>query len=99
MKLSQAIEEMLVDGHYGKPSGQYMCIVLSDRGDPYAAFVDDIERMVNTINPNGYIGQPLICALHDRGVINMNGMSCQEMQDYTTQFYCWWVFDLKRKGL
>lgn len=96
MKLSQAIEHMLVTGRYSRQN-EYMCHVLSNDG--LDQFKSDVEDMVLSIRPQSYRGVPLICALHESRFINMNEMTWQAMFDYTKQLYCWWVFDLKRKGL
>lgn len=96
MKLSEVIENMIVTGNYGAQN-EYMCNVLKEHG--YRDFVDDVHDMVAIIHPRGVRGIPLICALHETFIINMNKMSCREMANYTKQLYCWWVFDLKRKGL
>ena len=96
MKLSEAIEQMLVTGCYSLVD-QYMCHVLSNNN--LGRFKSDVEDMVMTIRPQNYRGSPLVCALHESHFINMNEMTWDEMFSYTTQLYCWWVFDLKRKGL
>lgn len=96
MKLSQAIEKMLVSGAYNI-ADQYMCIVL--RHNDLLRFEDDVQDMVNAIYPASNRGTPLVCALHEAGVINMDNMSWHAQFEFTQQLYCWWVFDLKRKGL
>lgn len=96
MKLSEAIEQMLVTPGCYSPQNEYMCHVLS--ANNLGRFKSDVEDMVLTIHQS-YRGVPLVCALHESRIINMNNMGWREMFDYTTQLYVWWVFDLKRKGL
>lgn len=98
MKLSAAIELMLVSGKYNIQD-EFMCLVLQDYD--HGEHVDAVQDMVCTINPDGRRGYPLICALHDSAKceFHLDDVSAQEEFDYTKQFYCWWVFDLKRKGL
>ena len=97
MKLSGAIEECLLSGKYNV-NNEFMCIALSDAG--YKKFTADVTEMVNSIHPNsGDI--PLSCALHAKKLLNLNDGSWSKMRThlYCKQLYCWWVFDLKRKGL
>lgn len=98
MKLSAAIELMLVSGKYNIQD-EFMCWVLQNYG--HGEHVDAVQDMVCTINPDGRRGYPLFCALHDSAkcTFSLNGVSTHAAFDYTKQFYCWWVFDLKRKGL
>lgn len=97
MKISEAIEECLRSGDYNV-NNEFMCIVLANAG--HKRFVADVTEMVNSIHPNsGDI--PLSCALHERKLLNLNDGSWDDMRThlYCKQLYCWWVFDLKRKGL
>ena len=98
MKLSAAIELMLVSGKYNIQD-EFMCLVL--RNYDLGEHVDAVQDMVHSINPNGRRGYPLTCALHDSAKceFSLDDVSANETFDYTKQFYCWWVFDLKRKGL
>lgn len=93
MKLSQAIERALVKGYY-TPGNPYMCNAMCAMG--YWNLEHDIAAMVDTINPDNYT---LIGALRNIYPDKFNAMSCAEEFAYTSQLYCWWVFDLKRKGL
>lgn len=99
MKLSAAIEAQLLSGAYNVCSS-FMCILL-DRDPQTVEHTPAVTAMVNTIHPNsGDI--PLVCALHAHGIMNINyggGWDTQRQFNYTQQLYCWWVFDLKRKGL
>lgn len=97
MKLSEAIEQMIVTRKYCLYDHEYMCNSLSH--NDLGGFVDAVHDMVCTIKPGIGRGTPLICALHAAGIINVNNMTDPEMFSYTLQVYCWWVFDLKRKGL
>lgn len=98
MKLSEAIEQMLVTKVYSLHM-PYMCIVLGYE-DNTSLHIKSVVEMVNGIYHNtGDI--PLVCALHYRNLMNINDGSWSDARqfDYTQQLYCWWVFDLKRKGL
>lgn len=98
MKLSAAIEQAIVSGTYSVHN-EFMCIALADLG--YKHLAADVTEMVSTIHPNtGDI--PLSCALHARGLVDLDlgaGWSHVTIHEYCKQLYCWWVFDLKRKGL
>lgn len=96
MKLSQAIEQMLVTRRYGNQC-EFMCCVLDHAN--LSEFVNDVQDMVASIYDSGKPTWPLACALHDAGIIDTNNQTWSETLAYTTQLYCWWVFDLKRKGL
>lgn len=100
MKLSAAIELMLVSGNYNKHM-EFMCLVLRDYG--HGEHVDAVQDMVHSIYPEGRTGYPLVCALNDSPKCTFNfddyPVGRTGEFEYTKQFYCWWVFDLKRKGL
>lgn len=96
MKLSTCIERILVNGVYSVED-EFMCNIL-DR-DGLTEFKRDVQDMVAKISPSSKRGTPLVCALHDVGIIDMNDMSSRKEFEYTQQLYVWWVFDLKRKGL
>lgn len=96
MKLSQVIEHMVVSGKYGQQN-EYMCNALKE--NDLREHVDAVQDMVNDIHPPSYHGTPLVCALHEAKIINMNTLSWHDQRAFTAQLYCWWVFDLKRKGL
>lgn len=100
MKLSAAIELMIVSGNYSVHN-EFMCLVLRDCG--HGDHVEAVQDMVYEINPAGRRGYPLICALHDNAECSFDlddvGVGHKEEFEYTKQLYCWWVFDLKRKGL
>ena len=97
MKLSEAIELTITSGTYNQ-CNEFMCIALGNK--KLHQFIPDVEEMVNSIHPNTG-GIPLSCALHAKHYINLNDGSWKHAQifAYTQQLYCWWVFDLKRKGL
>lgn len=97
MKLSEAIEQTIVSGTYNQ-CNEFMCIALGNMN--LHQFIPDVQELVYSILPNtGDI--PLSCALHSMHYININDGSMSHAQQfaYTQQLYCWWVFDLKRKGL
>lgn len=96
MKLSAAIEEMLVSRKYGA-SCEFMCCALDNAG--LDQFVNAVQDMVATIYAGKSRTWPLACALHDARIVNTNLQTWAETLAYTKQLYCWWVFDLKRKGL
>lgn len=96
MKLSEAIEQAIVSGTYNQCC-EYMCVTLRKMNMEH--HVQAVQQMVNNINPRAYDDQPLICALHDAGILDMGIMTQAEQFTYNQQLYCWWVFDLKRKGL
>lgn len=97
MKLSAAIEEAITSGTYNQ-CNEFMCIVLGQMNQ--RQHIDAVEEMVCSIHFNTG-GIPLSCALHSARYINLNDGSWSSAQifKYTQQLYCWWVFDLKRKGL
>lgn len=97
-KLSQALEQALVSGQY-KKSSCYMCVALRRMGQEH--HVGAVHDMVFSIHKDetAYRDLPLLCALHDVKLVNVNDKDHAAHDAYTTQLYCWWVFDLKRKGL
>lgn len=97
MKLSAAIELAITSGVYNQ-CNEFMCIALSNMD--LKEHIPAVTALVSSIHYNK-VDIPLVCALHSKGYINTNygGMSRQEQFAYTKQLYCWWVFDLKRKGL
>lgn len=96
MKLSQAIEAMLIGGFYN-PSAEFMCHVLQRAG--HEEHVEAVQDMVHVVWPSSRRGYPLSCAVHDAEVYTYDDHSNLEMFLFCQQLYCWWVFDLKRKGL
>ena len=93
MKLSAAIEQALVTGTYGSSEhGYYMCLALAS----WPEHVAEVQKLVNTLHIDTYDGIPLACALYKAGYLDEN---LKGSEQYTTQFYIWWVYDLKRKGL
>lgn len=96
MKLSEAIEKMLVTGKYGS-NCEFMCCALDTAG--LEEFINAVQDMVATIKVGCKRSYPLACALHDAHIIDTNIQTWNETLKYTKQLYCWWVFDLKRKGL
>jgi hypothetical protein len=93
VKLSEAIERALVKGVYDA-SNPYMCNAMYSMG--YPNFEADIAEMLDTISPDNYT---LIGALGDVYPDTFGNMNYLKKFAYTSQLYCWWVFDLKRKGL
>lgn len=96
MKLSTAIEHCIVSGVYN-PSEEFMCHALKNEG--LAKHVKAVHDMVQTIKPGCRSGYPLSCAVHDQNIFTFDGHTNLEMFRFTKQLYCWWVYDLKRKGL
>lgn len=96
MKLSAAIELAITSGEYN-PCCEYMCVTLKKMKMEH--HVEAVQQMVHSIYPRGYGDQPLICALHDAKVLDMETMTNLQQFIHNQQLYCWWVFDLKRKGL
>ena len=110
VKLSAAIEMALTTQEcdpLGRPlaygdsnmGNEFMCLVLPALN--LGHFVTDVEDMVFSICSRHGRGSPLSCALHYEKLLNLNdgSWSQEQVMAYTTQLYCWWVFDLKRKGL
>lgn len=97
MKLSAAIEKMLVTGVYKYLEDEYMCCVLNRHN--LEEHVSAVQDMVQTIKPNVCRNYPLACALHDADIYSLHVHTNREMFEFCKQLYCWWVFDLKRKGL
>lgn len=97
-KLSQAIEAAIVSNAYAH-SSHFMCIAL--RRINQGHHVNAVHDMVSTIHKSSstYRDLPLLCALDNAGIFDVEDTTTKEQSDYTTQLYCWWVFDLKRKGL
>lgn len=96
MKLSEIIENIIVSGVYNIDD-EFMCNILDRDGLTEAKL--KVQDMVQSISPASMRGAPLACALHKVGIIDIENMSYDETFTYTKQLYCWWVFDLKRKGL
>lgn len=97
IKLSEAIEYCLTSEAYRR-SNHYMCIALKRIGA--RQHIESVQRMVASLRGwTTYSDEPLLVALDVLGVIKLRKMAHTERQAYTTQFYCWYVFDLKRKGL
>jgi hypothetical protein len=96
MKLSAAIEQALVSGTYNQ-CNEFMCCVLNDMD--LDNHIPAVQAMVATIAPKPYPGMPLCNALHEAKIIDVNRDCYTATFAYTKQLYCWWVFDLKRKGM
>lgn len=96
MKLSKVIEIAIRTEAYNLRE-EYMCLALDHMSQN--EHIISVQALVRSIRPDAPISYPLVCALHDKGIINMSNMTFVEMFMYTKQLYCWWVFDLKRKGL
>lgn len=92
MKLSEAIEHALKKRVYDQ-FNPYMCNAMESLDHTY--HVPAIEEMVESIAPDNYT---LWGALNDTRP-EFIGMSQADQFAFTSQLYCWWVFDLKRKGL
>lgn len=90
MKLSEAIEKCLLAGYY-EDAGYYMCHALENNG--MKDHVRAVGKMVKSICPYSV---SLAGALGHAEIIDTRLI---DVNEYTTEFYCWWVFDLKRKGL
>lgn len=109
MKLSEAIEQALTTeecnefGHcvvYGGPTlgSEFLCLVFMDLG--LGKFETDVMDMLHSLYPVGERGKLTLSSTLDKlGLVNLDTWSYARIMAYTTQFYCWWVFDLKRKGL
>jgi hypothetical protein len=89
MKLSEAIELAITSGRYPKKS-QYMCFILEDLEQK--EHKASVQEMVHKINPY-YI--TLRGALLSTQQVTVD----MDITKYMLDLYCWWVFDLKRKGL
>ncbi len=96
MKLSAAIEQAIVSGTYSM-NNEFMCHIMQRMGRNDLKL--QVEDMVQSLIPGDYRGRPLACALHDLKLININQVGLETYFPYLKQFYCWWIFDLKRKGL
>lgn len=99
MKLSAAIEQAITSGAYNIHN-EFMCCVLNSKYQRLN--VSALQDMVAVVaERKGMRGQPLVCALHANPncAFDMDTMSRAAMFKYTKQLYCWYVFDLKRKGL
>lgn len=98
MKLSQAIENAIRTGKYNLYN-EFMCHVLKDNYS--VELMEELQRMLNIIFP-GIRTRPLITTLHK---IEENKPGFDSVLFWATSFertkewYCWFVFDLKRKGL
>lgn len=92
MKLSEAIERALLKKYYSFDNA-FMCNALYTMG--YWRHLEAIEAMLDTISLDN---NTLIGALVDVYPSFLE-KSREEKFAYTSQLYCWWVFDLKRKGL
>ena len=100
MKLSQAIEEALITGKYSTRD-KFMCSVLAQEYSDKLR--DQLQDLLNVIFP-GIGKRPLVKALFNRE----GGWEMSD-EDYnvfwensfkrTQEWYVWFVFDLKRKGL
>lgn len=100
MKLSAAIEQAIVTGVYSLQS-PYMCHAMEGIGQHH--LVPFVQALVYSINPiENLPSQPLICALMDSPECTFDfdsGPDRKSLFAYSKECYCWWVFDLKRKGL
>lgn len=96
MKLSAAIEMALTERRY-HPANPYMCNAMYSMG--HSQHEASIQEMVDSIamDKNGD-GLTLSQALKQVDKSKMS-WTLDDMFEYTKQLYCWWVFDLKRKGL
>lgn len=100
MKLSKAIEEALITGKYSTRN-EFMCSVLAQEYSDKLR--DQLQDLLNVIFP-GIGKRPLVNALFDReGGWEMNVEDSQIFWENsfkrTSEWYVWFVFDLKRKGL
>lgn len=100
MKLSEAIEDALLTRKYNRYD-EFMCSVLQHQYAPELR--DQLQELLNVIFPS-IKTHPLIIALHEHyGVALWSNKDSMEFWDNsfhrTTEWYVWFVFDLKRKGL
>ncbi len=96
-KLSDALEHCISTGSYPY-SHRYMCEALAAAS--LEDFKTDVMRMVKSVDPSCI---SLFGALSMRSAMEGDIVYDPEGEDdklaYGRQFYIWWVFDLKRKGL
>lgn len=98
-KLSAVLEQAIRTGIYQRR--EFMCFALQDmltkkKAHPY---IEQVQDMVVSIHPS---------CVSLLGALNMTGAPCTLLladgdysatDEMTHQFYIWWIFDLKRKGL
>jgi len=97
VKLSTAIEKALTYGYYHR-GNPFMCNAMYTMGLSLTT-EQSIQAMVNSI-AIGDDGEDLTLSHAVKKVKpEMKALLGDAMFQYTTQLYCWWVFDLKRKGL
>lgn len=100
MKLSQAIEDALLTRKYNSYD-EFMCTVLKNN---YSLELrNQLQEMLNVIFP-GILSRPLVNQLFERaGGLEMsqedNNVFWANSFQLTAEWYVWFVFDLKRKGL
>ena len=107
MKLSEALEWQLRNGRYLVIS-EFMChCIEADQSIPKherLTLVSQIMAMVHSIHPSCHSsvtalslsGAEVFEHVRDSPSIRVRR---QNINRVTKQFYCWWIFDLKRKGL
>lgn len=98
MKLSEVLELMLLTGAYSN-AGYYMCHALEyEKLKEYTPLVMDMVHSFGSPCHCSLIGA--VCHYYRRkGLVNLLDEMLEDADAWGTQFYCWWVFDLKRKGL
>lgn len=98
MKLSQAIEEVLLSGAYNQYN-KFMCNVLNDEHD--LEMKQELQSYLSEIFQNEG-KRPLINQLWDierkKPEFNENNFWNNHFKR-TQEWYVWFVFDLKRRGL
>lgn len=98
MKLSQAIEEVLLSGAYNQ-CNEFMCNVLNDEYD--LEMEQELQSYLSEIFQNEG-KRPLINQLWDIERKKPGFVEEEFWNNYfkrTQEWYVWFVFDLKRKGL
>lgn len=98
MKLSKAIEEVLLSGAYNQIN-EFMCNVLTDKHGRYMA--EELQSSLSEIF-NSHGSTPLSVQLHHMESQKPNFNEAEYWRTCfkrTQEWYVWFVFDLKRKGL
>lgn len=91
MKFSEALEHCLTTGQYR--IYEYMCIALEENG-----LVEHVPAVMEVVHNICEYSASLFGALaHARPEAYTRAF--KDKIGYGFQFYCWLVFDLKRKGL
>lgn len=101
-KPSEIIELTLHSGLYGANGHSYMCFAIADMYETDRITLEEADEasdmvrdLVHSIDPNCC---SMVSALFCACIID-GSESSEYFDAYTFQLYCWFVFDLKRKGL